>query len=182
VSTLWSVNTYSPQPGSTQDPVTEASLGLSYRSNSPFRIYSRGSFARAALNYVTGAHAFKVGLTWLDTGAVWANYQRAGDARFTVLNGVPLSVTYFTTPYYYAPIIRPNVGVFAQDQWTIRCVTFNGGLRFDSFKNTYDAVDMPPTQWLKTDRHFPGGEILNWKDINPRLSVAYPVAACRHTG
>jgi hypothetical protein len=173
LSVLWSTAAYAPQLGSTQDGVTEASIPITYRFPSASWSRSHNYFARAALNYVSGAHAFKVGLTWLNQGLRFDYIQGPGDARFTLLNGKPLSVTYYASPYSYAASVRPNIGVYAQDQWTIRRLTVNGGLRFDHYVNTHDALYLPPTQWLKTARNFPAGEVLNWKDLSPRLSVAY---------
>lgn len=162
------------QTFSTEDPITEANGGLNYRARAggPFHIPGRTYNVRASMSYVTGAHAFKVGYTHLSQGATWKQFQGPGDVAYTLLAGRPNSVTYYATPYEYVQKVNPNIGVFAQDQWTRQRLTLNLGIRVDHLETGYGAVDLPATRWMGP-RQFPAGDVLNWTDVSPRLSAAY---------
>ena len=64
-------------------------------------------------------------------------------------------------------------GLFVQDQWKIRRWTVNVGLQYDQFRTSYDAIHLDPVRWLPVSRDYPGAEVLNWKDLSPRLGLAY---------
>src|SRR5262245_57904625 len=159
---------------STEDPVTEANGSLNYRARAggPFHIPGQTINVRASMSYVTGAHAFKVGYTHLYQGATWKQFQGPGDAAYTLLAGRPNSVTYYATPYEYIQRVNPNIGVFGQDQWTLKRLTLNAGVRLDHLETGYGAVELPATRWMAA-RSFPSGDVLNWTDLSPRLSAAY---------
>jgi hypothetical protein len=174
LSVLWTSADYQPEPGSTQDGVIEASSGVNSRFP-PTGQWSRSHtyYARAALNYVTGTHALKVGFTMEEQGEVFGTYQGPDNLRYTLLNGMPLSVTYYTTPYNFGASVRPSLGVYAQDQWTVSRLTLNYGLRMDHFAVTADPTSLPPTEWLPVARNFSASQVVSWNDLSPRLSVAY---------
>ena len=46
------------------------------------------------------------------------------------------------------------------------------GLRFDGLKTSYPSITLPATPLL-AQQSFAGADILNWKDLSPRLGVAY---------
>jgi hypothetical protein len=139
---------------------------------------------RATLSLVTGTHLFKVGMTF-DAGwhdHEWDTFGTGGTGVFpalpigyTFLNGAPNSITLFATPIRLQERMRANVGFFAQDQWTIRNVTVNLGLRFDYF-NGY-----VPEQRLAAGPFIPARDYAQvdcvpcWKDLGPRLGVAWDV-------
>ena len=66
-----------------------------------------------------------------------------------------------------------DLGVYAQDTWTIKRLTINAGLRWDYLNNKVDAQDAPGGTWIGP-RHFDAlTDVPNYKDISPRLGVAY---------
>ena len=65
------------------------------------------------------------------------------------------------------------ISVYAQEQWTLKRWTLNGGLRFDRLKTSYDATNIGPTRWLPVARQYPGADVLNWKDLSPRVGVSW---------
>jgi hypothetical protein len=66
-----------------------------------------------------------------------------------------------------------TLGVFAQDQWTIRDVTVNLGLRYDSYTGSVPAHALPAGYFVPA-RSFPAVDnIPAYKNINPRVSVIY---------
>ena len=76
----------------------------------------------ASMSYVTGTHAFKFGTTL--TLAREDMFTTANqDLNLTVLNGVPVSVTVRATPLHTKASIKPDLGLYAQEQWSMRRLT-----------------------------------------------------------
>ena len=50
-----------------------------------------------------------------------------------VITGTPDLVTVFATPTTLDAVLNADVGIYAQDQWTIRRLTLNLGVRFDYY-------------------------------------------------
>jgi outer membrane receptor protein involved in Fe transport len=63
-----------------------------------------------------------------------------------LLNSTPRQVTVFATPFSFYEILDANWGAFVQDQWTLKRMTINAGLRFDSLE------DIVPAQTIGPDR------------------------------
>jgi hypothetical protein len=179
---------WNPWPGLAKGmiAVTEQSTGLLYRSgdaggNSYASRPSHGVHSRVALSYITGTHAIKVGYNDSTGGQ---------DMRRTVLqpvayrfnNGVPNQIREFgygepNNPLSAKTNIPLNLGLFAQDKWTIKRMVVMGGLRFDWFKSSSPEQTVTPAL-LAPNRNitFPATDGLNWKDVSPRISAAYDVS------
>src|SRR5262245_808089 len=135
---------------------------------------------RGSVSYVTGSHAFKVGFTtqeawhhaWYDDLGPAAGIG-AGIVSYTFLNGRPSSITEYAEPGTCDERLKVNLGLYVQDQWTIRKLTVNLGLRYDYF-NAY-----VPEQHLNAGPFVPARDynkvecVPCWKDISPRMAVAY---------
>jgi hypothetical protein len=155
--------------------ITEASTGMSYRSwagaNSGFTEDMANTFVKASTSYVTGSHAAKIGLMYENvlTNQVFYNFM---DISYATLNYRPTSVTYYSSPY-------PNVsgmhqlGLYAQDQWTHKRATLNVGLRYDDYVQDYPDIHLPATTYIPVARDFPGDTLVHWRDLSPRLGLAY---------
>ena len=64
-------------------------------------------------------------------------------------------------------------GVYAQDQWTIRKMTLNLGLRYTVY-NAFVPASHLPAGPFEPARDFPAVEHSpQWKNLSPRLGVAY---------
>jgi hypothetical protein len=69
--------------------------------------------------------------------------------------------------------VKLNLGLFAQEQWTLNRMTLNMGLRFD-YLNAYTPEQSVPASRFIGPRNFPRFENQpNWKDLSPRLGVAF---------
>jgi Carboxypeptidase regulatory-like domain len=135
-------------------------------------LYQKQRDTKASATYVTGAHSIKAGLTLRTTWDL-STAKAGGDMQFTLRNGSPISIMQTATPWARIQEIKPNLGLFAQDQWTVRRLTLNAGVRFDYFRARTTETHLPAVRWVPA-RDFPAVEnVPNWKDINPRLGVAY---------
>ena len=149
------VTGYSLNPDGTMDP---------FRTNN---VTTRGS-----VSYVTGSHAFKVGFATL-TGVQHNTSNPNQGLSYTFQNQVPLSLTQYATPNTWDVKVRLDLGLYAQDQWTIGRLTLNGGLRFDRLESYVPEQTRPAGWWtgpLKVEEidHLP-----TWHDFTPRLGAAY---------
>jgi carboxypeptidase family protein len=127
--------------------------------------------SRASMSYVTGSHAIKIGMQ-IRTG-VKKFGEEGAPIEYRVQNGVPNQVTLYSYPLLFHENMKAVMGVYAQDQWTLKRLTVSGGLRFD-YENAY-----VPAQHLDAGAFIPArdyGEVSCvpcWKDLSPRVSAAY---------
>jgi hypothetical protein len=127
---------------------------------------------RMAATYVTGAHAVKAGVE-LGTGRKPTPSWFTGDLTMTFTNGVPQSVT-LRIPTDRVDGYSPDLQLYFQDRWTINRATITGGLRYDSFVGYVGDSTLPASRWNEA-RSFSGFEVQHWKDLSPRVGVAYDV-------
>ena len=164
---------FNPRPESVAPQITDAIKNVTYRATvSSMRAYTPVYGSRGSLSYVTGSHAIKTGYT-LTMGEYEQTAFRVGNMSFTANNGVPNLVTFTGTPTLAINRIRPNLGLYAQDQWTVNRLTVNGGLRLDYFRSDFPDQHVPATTFVPVERFVSGTEAVNWKDLNPRIGVAY---------
>jgi hypothetical protein len=127
----------------------------------------------ASGSYVTGSHNIKVGFQ--DSFGPYRRYNTANaDLYQTYNNGVPLRVTPLNTPVDVAEYLDANLGIYAQDQWRLRKLTFNYGLRFDHIKQHIEGQGAQIGRFAALqpydDISFP-----TWNDFSPRTSLVYDV-------
>jgi hypothetical protein len=128
---------------------------------------------RFAVSYVTGSHAFKTGFT---TSSGFQNYGPGIPnlaEQYTFRNRVPVGLTELASPGFSQTRLKLNLGVFAQDQWTLKRMTLNLGVRFD-YLNAYNPAQTRPAGAYTPEFSFAAvNGVPEWKNISPRLGVAY---------
>jgi hypothetical protein len=139
--------------------------------------YSEGSHSdqanqRFALSYVTGSHAFKTGITTLEVLRDLYFALNDPPVRYDFRLGVPSAITQFASPNAISNR-GLELGVFVQDQWTMKRLTLNLGLRFDSMNGWNEAGTRPGGPYVAEFRFDGVSDVPNWKDINPRIGAAY---------
>jgi hypothetical protein len=168
-----------PLKGSNPDVVgiLEQSTNVSYklRPNGYSDKRQRDLKYRAAFSYITGAHALKVGFSNAtgDLDALWTvNGNRNVYYRFN--RGVPNQITQWATPFHDGWELDSELGIYAQDRWTVDRLTVSGGVRFDRYKSHFPEQTYGPVQLAPT-RNFTVPEIpnANWRDVTPRMGAAY---------
>src|SRR5262249_31750396 len=130
---------------------------------------------RGTMSYVTGSHAFKVGL---DVARYTQSIARTFDnsppaVKYTLRFGAPISITQWIVPLSNAARVSPNLGLYGQDQWSLRRLTLNLGLRFDYFR-AYTPEGSDPAGLFGPAQTYPRVDnVPNWKDLSPRLGGAF---------
>ena len=132
--------------------------------------------------YVTGSHAFKAGIEF-DWGQSVRNYYNyvtgpIDNIRVSSATGVPVpnQFTVFSTPFQTDNRSPADGGLYLQDKWTFKHVTLAGGLRWDFFKRYTNEITEGPTA-VEPNRNFtfPREDVVNYKDLNPRMGMAWDV-------
>jgi hypothetical protein len=185
---------YQPEVLSANPPqvtLLDSSTNRTYAAwNSPADHFSKLFTEQFAASYITGSHSIRVGATI--SQAKWRLVQQyTRDVQPVTFNGLlpdgNLNITSLTLriPTDRRNSIRGDSGFFAQDKWTYKRATINAGVRWDWFISAVDAASLPAGTF-NAATEFPEcpdgknnlaqgcvGRVTNWKDINPRLGVAY---------
>ena len=168
-----------PLTSSSRTPLVEQGSNLNFRAPTNWdwddRLPSQ-SF-NGSMSYVTGSHNAKVGME------MQRGYFQRGDNNesstsgvwYTVAVGVPQFVTVQSPLAGWRNKLNYNLGIFAQDQWTLNRLTLNGGVRVDMLNESTAPFTAAPHRWLPNRNNtFAAVEnVPNWKDVNPRISAAY---------
>ena len=147
---------------------------LVYRSQDWNDNYTGAYTWRASAAYVTGAHSMKLGYQgtyFYDERTSFTNNQQL---MYRVNNGVPNQLT-MAVPFTQSA--RAAIAAFyAQEQWTLGRLTLQGALRFDRARGWFPPQQVGPTRFMPNPVSFPKTEgVDSYKDITPRLGVAYDV-------
>jgi hypothetical protein len=130
--------------------------------------------AQASASYVTGSHALKFGFlnTWGTRREDYTNID--ANVRYRFNNGIPNQITQVATPYGFRSNLGSELGIYAQDRWTLDRLTLNVGARFDYLNINFPEQSLGPGS-LVPNRNitFPKNDYLGWKDISPRVGAVY---------
>ena len=127
--------------------------------------------ARGAVSYVTGSHNFKTGIN-TRTGKFWRRTQINEDLFYQFLNGEPNRITQASVARI-EDRLKLTMGLYAQDQWTLDRLTLNLGIRFDYHNGYIPEQNNPATKFLPATNFGKVEGVPIWKDISPRVGVAY---------
>jgi len=141
---------------------------------------SNSLVGRAAVSFVTGSHAFKAGVNgWSGNSAVGG--APLHNVQYVFRNQIPVSLYQVAGPNFYDSRVRMNLGIFAQDQWSIRRLTINAGLRYDNLNAYNPEQTRPGGEFLPAIRFPEQRDVPNWKDVNPRVGAAYDLFGTSRT-
>ena len=136
-----------------------------------FHISTANNNVRASMSYVTGSHNLKIGTQVNQKFEHYAWGSKNNWTNMITFRGNPIQARFHARPPREAKLT--NVGLYAQEQWTIDRLTINAGLRFDYFKGFYEDQTAPVMTWAPQERFYPGATVASWKDLQPRLGVVY---------
>jgi hypothetical protein len=88
--------------------------------------------------------------------------------------GVPNQLTMYGVPLRGESLVKGELGLYAQDRWTINRWTFTGGIRYDGYRGGYPEQVRGPAPLQPTRNFtFPAVTSMSLHDVTPRLGVAY---------
>jgi hypothetical protein len=159
--------------------ITEQTAGnFFYRAPTSFDFDDRlpSQSINGSMSYVTGSHNAKFGVE-MQRGHFWRgdNNESTGGIWYTTTAGAPALITIQSPASGWQNNLNYNLGLFVQDRWTVDRLTLSGGVRVDFLNESTEPFTAMPHRWLPNRNQAYGAvkNVPNWKDINPRVSVAY---------
>ena len=134
--------------------------------------YAQRQTYTASMSYVTGAHNFKTGLQY-GVGPYKETVTINGDRVLRFRDGVPDSVDVYNSPLEVKESLNVDVGIYAQDTWTVKRATINAGVRLEHFNTSIDAQASGAGTFVPARSFAEIGDVPNWTDIVPRFGIAY---------
>src|SRR5207249_4233509 len=117
------------------------------------------------VSYVTGSHAFKTGVFAMHGVQNYPFLYVNQDVSYSFRNGLPVSLTQWASPGAVLDTLDLNLGLFAQDQWTINKLTLNLGVRYDQVRGSYPDQTRPGGQFVGPLVVTGRGDLPNFKDV-----------------
>ncbi|MBI4263191.1 MAG: carboxypeptidase regulatory-like domain-containing protein [Acidobacteria bacterium] len=128
---------------------------------------------RFNVSYITGSHAFKVGMN----NALGYHENQSyvvNPLSYRFNNGVPNQITMRALPHTVKNHVDTDLGLFAQDRWTINRATISLGIRYDHFASTFPEQELGPTAFTPArNLTFARKANLSYHDLTPKSQVAY---------
>lgn len=100
------------------------------------------------------------------------DFVTAQSINYTLRNAVPISLTQYLTPRNIKDRYR-DLGLYAQDQWTIKRLTVNAGVRFDYHHESIPEQTSGPGRFAPAITWAASNDLVSWRDLSPRLGVGY---------
>jgi hypothetical protein len=170
---------YQPEVGVYE--VAKLNQTLNYTSNAsniaPVENFNRSNTTTANVSYVTGSHAFKTGVSFTN-GWGHTKVEPHGDIRtlvFQNIGGVPrgVAVVVSNSPVDAKEKLKADLGMYAQDRWTMNRLTLTFGGRFDYLNAYVPANSAAAGRFVpaRTSSEIPC--VPCWKDWSVRFGSAY---------
>lgn len=143
---------------------------------------SQHNTAAASASYVTGTHNLKVGFSNQWGPGRQRKNTRNGHLQQNYVNNVPTTVTVFNNPIIQPSYVAYDVGVFAQDTWTIHRLTVNPGLRVQWIDTGMRETSMAAGRFAPARFYPEQKDLIKFgADYSPRLSAAYDLSGSGRT-
>jgi len=134
----------------------------------------------SSLSYVTGAHNLKVGLQYgRGSYRVAQTVNQGMHLRFR--SGVADSVDIWNSPTDARQNIDLELGLYAQDSWTIKRLTLNPGVRMDRYQVDIPVQTAAAGPWVPAREFQEQKNLPKWTNVVPRFGAAYNVSSSGRT-
>ena len=175
--------TYAYEDGVTNQSIPTVDIALSTLNNAAayiFRSIGARRTYQGSASYVSGSHNLKFGIVD-STGAARMDYTINGDTYAGFSNGVPLTAYQYNTPVDNKQTLNTDLGIYAQDSWTLGRLTVNAGVRFEMLVASEPAQSSGAGTWVGARTLAPVSDLPNWKTIVPRIGLAYKLTSSGNT-
>jgi hypothetical protein len=135
-------------------------------------IYPARHVFSSIASYVTGSHSLRTGVQW-SFGDYRTSYDINADLVQQYQNGVPSVVTVYNTPVYGKERLNADMGIFAQDSWTLKRMTIGAGVRFDYLNAEIQEQGVGAGRFAPAREFAKVPDMPNWFNVAPRLGIAY---------
>jgi hypothetical protein len=169
-----------PQPGTSGPmdfPINDRNTGVTTGGYSgSMDSWTKNYSSVAAATYVTGTHIVKVGMSygWGNRLRSWPVPNQFDISSIRFLNNLPDSVIVRSTPIPESrEKMNADLGLYAQESWTVKKLTLNLGVRYDYFNAEVPALSAPAGTWVPARERAAVTNVPNWHDVSPRVAVAY---------
>jgi len=153
---------------------TEQSTGTRYGSGSYVFAYNHQYNYRLAVNYVTGSHAFKIGLQDM-FGTRKYDYDTNQAQVWQLNQGIPNRVTQYARQLRDHEELNHALGIYVQDRWTFNNVTVNAGIRYDLHSARVPEQSISGLLFVPSVSYPAIENAPHWTDLSPRIGVAWDV-------
>ncbi len=133
-----------------------------------------------AVSYVTGSHAFKTGIQF-SNGPYRQTQEVRNDLILRFSNGVPNSVDTYNSPVDVRQYMNADVGLYAQDAWTMGRVTISPGVRFDYYDASISSEHAGAGRFVGARNLAAIHDVPDWKSVVPRLAASWDPAGSGKT-
>ena len=130
---------------------------------------------RFNMSYVTGSHAFKVGMQSMTGQSELRAISPLYDVQYILRGALPVALKQGAYPHSQNGRLSLMLGLYAQDQWTLGNVTLNLGVRYDGLNAYNPAQTRPGGRFLGPVSFNEVKNVPSWKDISPRIGGAWDV-------
>jgi hypothetical protein len=165
-------------PGLRYRGATESATGAGGTYNNS---WNNNFHWRFHTSYITGSHAFKVGVN--DAMGYHENTTYVPNpVSYRFNNGVPNQITLRALPTTVKSRVNHDLGIFAQDKWTVGRLTLSGGIRYDYHANSFPEQVLGPSFATPTrNLVFPEQDNLSYHDITPKSQAVFDVTGSGKT-
>ena len=173
---------FTPDWAYTQIYKTDVALGTQWNF-----IYGAENFGRfpdyafgGSVSCVTGSHNVKVGIqdTW---GTCRRTDDANGDIRAIFNNGTAIQAQILNSPVERFDQLHADVGVFAQDSWTLKRLTVNYGARYETLRTRHPEGNLAGGPLHRRLRTFGPIDMPTWNSISPRGGLVYDIFGNQRT-
>ena len=139
----------------------------------PYTSWTKDYNVSFSASYVTGTHAMKFGMTdlWGTNSRTFTSHGEINTLVFN--NGNPIAVLVENTPATAQQKVNSDLGIFAQDAWTMKRLTLNYGARYDHFNAEVPAESSAAGPWIQARNFAAIKDVPKWDDWAIRLAGAY---------
>jgi Carboxypeptidase regulatory-like domain len=135
---------------------------------------SQHNTAAASASYVTGSHNIKVGFSNQWGPGRQRKNTRNGHLQQNYVNNQPQTVSVYNNPIIQPSYVAYDLGVFAQDSWTLKRLTVNPGLRVQWIDTGMAETSMAAGRFAPARFYAEQKDLIKFgADYSPRLSAAY---------